>query len=114
MSTDEEKVRQLGRRDIVIAWRGTIRSSEWAANFKRGLSPAAMDKRPGHEKGPKIQVETGFLALYTSKNPKTRYNKTSARTQVLSKPPLIPHFHARVAAKSLNRKLSDRQSRNPL
>jgi len=92
--TDEEKIKQLGRRDIMIAWRGTIRGSEWAANFKRGLSPAAMDKRPSLKKaGPTIQVETGFLGLYTSKNPKTRYNKTSARTQVqyfLSFLPTLP------------------------
>jgi len=83
--TDEEKVKQLGRRDILIAWRGTIRNSEWVANMKQTLSPAAMDKRPNEKRvGPPITVETGFLGLYTSKNPKTRYNKTSARTQVLT------------------------------
>jgi hypothetical protein len=79
--TDEEKIKQLGRRDIMIAWRGTIRSSEWAANFKQALSPMAMDKRP-KKAGPAIQVETGFLSLYTAKNPNTRFNKTSSRTQV--------------------------------
>lgn len=83
MCTDEEKIKQLGRRDIMIAWRGTIRNSEWAANFKQGLSPMAMDKRPSAKKsGPAIQVETGFLSLYTAKNPNTRFNKTSSRTQV--------------------------------
>lgn len=83
MCTDEDKIKQLGRRDILIAWRGTIRNSEWVANMKQTLSPAAMDKRPSTKRvGPPIAVETGFLGLYTSKNPKTRYNKTSARTQV--------------------------------
>lgn len=83
--TDEEKIRQLGRRDIMIAWRGTIRNSEWAANMEQKLAPASMDNRPSIKKsGPVISVETGFLALYTAKNPKTRYNKSSARTQVLT------------------------------
>lgn len=92
--TDEEKVRQLGRRDIVISWRGTIRNSEWVANFKMLLGPAQMDKRPtaGNAAPPSnVRVETGFLSLYTSKNPNTRYNRSSARTQV--NPPLPPQEH---------------------
>lgn len=85
VATDEEKIKQLGRRDIVIAWRGTIRNSEWAANFKQKLAPASLDRRPSLKKsGPTISVETGFLTLYTAKNPKTHYNKTSARKQVLT------------------------------
>lgn len=84
VSTDEETIR-LGRRDIVISWRGTVRHTEWVANVKENLAPAAV--APGAkdmaENLKNIRVETGFLSMYTSKNEESKYNKTSAHSQVL-------------------------------
>jgi len=73
--TDERRIRQLGRRDIVVAWRGTIMQMEWAANLKRNLVPNSLDDRDKSDKflNPKIGVEQGFLSLYTTKNERTRY-----------------------------------------
>ncbi|CAM6063588.1 unnamed protein product [Sphagnum tenellum] len=83
--TDEEKIKQLGRRDILIAWRGTIMGTEWAANVQIKLIPSGIDSRPSYNlTTAALRVEMGFLNLYTSKNSETRYNKTSARQQVLT------------------------------
>lgn len=83
--TDEEEIKRLGRRDILIAWRGTIMNSEWAANMETNMVPAAMDPRPGTKLGTGgLGVEKGFLSLYITKKPNTRYNQTSAREQVLT------------------------------
>ncbi|CAM6039328.1 unnamed protein product [Sphagnum compactum] len=83
--TDEEKIKQLGRRDILIAWRGTIMGTEWAANAQIKLVPSGIDSRPSYNlTTAALRVEMGFLNLYTSKNSETRYNKTSARQQVLT------------------------------
>jgi hypothetical protein len=82
--TDEEKIK-LGRRDILIAWRGTIMNTEWAANAQINLVPSGIDSRHSYNlTTAALRVEMGFLNLYTSKNSETRYNKTSARQQVLT------------------------------
>ncbi|KAG0581503.1 hypothetical protein KC19_4G257100 [Ceratodon purpureus] len=83
--TDEERIKQLGRRDIVVVWRGTIEKLEWAANLKRNVIPSSLDDRDtsdGDVLHPKIGMEEGFLSLYTSKNTQL-YNQKSAREQLL-------------------------------
>lgn len=84
--TDEERIKQLGRRDIVVAWRGTSAKLEWAANLKRTLVPSSLDDRDQRDNwlDPRVRIEKGFLSLYTTKNPRTRSNKSSAREQLLS------------------------------
>ncbi|KAJ0082713.1 hypothetical protein Patl1_11497 [Pistacia atlantica] len=57
VATDEGKA-ALGRRDILISWRGTLLTGEW--------------------------LKDGFHSLYTSSNPKSQYNNFSARDQVVS------------------------------
>ncbi|XP_059295094.1 phospholipase A1-IIbeta-like [Lycium ferocissimum] len=81
VATDEGKV-SLGRRDIVIAWRGTIQTLEWVDDLEFALV-----------KGTKIfgsswlhftpLLHHGFYNIYTSEDPKSRFNQTSARDQVL-------------------------------
>ena len=78
VATDEGK-KALGRRDIVVAWRGTIQASEWMNDFQANLVSAS--KILGHHDGdPK--VHQGFYSIYTSDNSHSQFNKTSARQQV--------------------------------
>lgn len=83
--TDENRIQQLGRRDIVVVWRGTIEKLEWAANLKRNVIPSSLDDRDKRDNwyNPKVGMEEGFLSLYTTKNSQMEYNKTSAREQLL-------------------------------
>ncbi|KAF3652406.1 Phospholipase A1-II 3 [Capsicum annuum] len=83
VATDEGKV-TLGRRDIVVAWRGTIQTLEWVNDLQFLLIP-----------GPKIfgdgglvplfqpLVHHGFYGIYTSEDPRSKFNQASARDQVL-------------------------------
>jgi len=84
--TDEEKVRKMGRRDIVLAWRGTATKLEWAANLARKLIPCSLDARTQNGKAwnMKVMLEEGFLNLYTTRNSQTRYNQESVRGQILT------------------------------
>ncbi|EXC19464.1 Phospholipase A1-IIgamma [Morus notabilis] len=80
VATDEGKA-ELGRRDIVIAWRGTVRTLEWINDFEFRLVSAS--KILGDKAGdPK--VHQGWYSIYTSEDQRSRFNKTSARQQVLS------------------------------
>lgn len=84
--TDEEKIRKLGRRDIVLAWRGTATKLEWAANLKRSMVPDYLheDLDAGTLWNEKVKVLQGFMNLYTTANSQTRYNSASVRDQVLT------------------------------
>ncbi|CAM0910946.1 unnamed protein product [Alopecurus aequalis] len=57
---DPDEVRRMGRRDIVIALRGTCTVLEWAENVRAGLVPATTDAAVAE--APK--VECGFWNLY--------------------------------------------------
>lgn len=73
VSSDSESQR-IGRRDIVMAWRGTVAPSEWYSDLKASLEHIG-------EVG--IKVESGFHSIYTCKSESTRYNKLSASEQVM-------------------------------
>ncbi|XP_031285903.1 phospholipase A1-Igamma1, chloroplastic-like [Pistacia vera] len=75
VSSDIETER-IGRRDIVVAWRGTVAPSEWFMDLKTKLD------RFGSKQS-RIQVQHGFLSIYKSKSEETRYNKLSASEQVM-------------------------------
>ncbi|CAJ1939244.1 unnamed protein product [Sphenostylis stenocarpa] len=78
VATDEGK-EALGRRDIVVAWRGTIQAAEWVKDFHFHLDTAPEIFGDGAS----AQVHHGFYSIYTSKNPGSKFTNTSARNQVL-------------------------------
>lgn len=80
VATDEGKA-LLGRRDIAIAWRGTVEESEWINDFNFPLTSASPLFGPNTHGA---QLHSGFLSIYTSKNPDSPYTDTSAREQVLA------------------------------
>ncbi|KAK4481351.1 hypothetical protein RD792_012236 [Penstemon davidsonii] len=79
VATDEGK-EVLGRRDILIAWRGTIQTLEWINDFKFAL--VSVPEIFGENDDPKVHF--GWYSIYTSDDPKSPYSKTSARQQVLT------------------------------
>ncbi|KAI5071917.1 hypothetical protein GOP47_0014168 [Adiantum capillus-veneris] len=104
---DEEEIRRIGRRDIVIAWRGTVTKTEWAEVLRALQTPANVEQKDGAAKisalaaragadGPRgsqsarngenlseiVKVESGFLSLYSSSKPTSRFNKLSAGQQM--------------------------------
>ncbi|KAL3641108.1 hypothetical protein CASFOL_016076 [Castilleja foliolosa] len=78
VATNQGK-KALGRRDILIAWRGTVQTLEWGDDLKF-LLVSAPDIFGGNE-DPK--VHNGWHSIYTSDDPRSPFNKTSARNQVL-------------------------------
>ncbi|XP_042514044.1 phospholipase A1-IIgamma-like [Macadamia integrifolia] len=80
VATDEGK-EVLGRRDIVVAWRGTQQRMEWAND----LNFISVSARPIFGLGcGDAEVHQGWYSMYTSADPHSPYNKSSARTQVLA------------------------------
>jgi len=78
VATDEGK-EVLGRRDIVVAWRGTEQSVEWIKDFEFLLGDAPYIF--GTEAD--CKVHQGFYSIYTADNSSSIPKKTSARDQVI-------------------------------
>ncbi|XP_031256895.1 phospholipase A1-IIgamma-like [Pistacia vera] len=81
VATDEGKA-TLGRRDILISWRGTLLAKEWLKDIDWPLT--SDSNILGGTYDPQPQVHKGFHSLYTSCDTKSEYNKFSASEQVLS------------------------------
>lgn len=81
VATDEGKT-LLGRRDILISWRGTQSAAEWFKDFQFPLTPAS--DLFGDTYDPTPMVHLGFHSLYVQSNPDSTYCKFSAKDQVRS------------------------------
>ncbi|XP_057820715.2 phospholipase A1-Igamma2, chloroplastic-like [Cryptomeria japonica] len=68
--TDPNEIKRLGRRDIVVAWKGAETPHEWMQNLKNILVPAALlaSTKSNIEATfkPDVRIEKGFLTCYTS------------------------------------------------
>ncbi|XP_057423143.1 phospholipase A1-Igamma1, chloroplastic-like [Lotus japonicus] len=80
--SDDATSRRLGRRDITVAWRGTVTYLEWVVDLMDFLIPISSQSIPCPDQT--VKVESGFLELYTDKEQDCSYSKYSAREQVLS------------------------------
>ncbi|KAK7340458.1 hypothetical protein VNO77_21161 [Canavalia gladiata] len=68
---NKEEIKRLGRRDVVVAYRGTTTCLEWLENFRATLTNLRIPctTKRAFEKnieGSEAMVESGFLSLYTS------------------------------------------------
>ncbi|GLJ47076.1 hypothetical protein SUGI_0993850 [Cryptomeria japonica] len=79
VAEDEQEIKRLGRRDIVIAWRGTVTRLEWLADLMDFLKPAGFHSE---HPDPRVKVESGFLNLYTACEKNCRFAKSSAQEQI--------------------------------
>lgn len=90
--TDHKEIQRLGRRDIVIAWRGTQTLQEWIEDARDILVPAGLAISRFNRKGVRaglsttahfidsgVLVEEGFLSCYISHGE----NSKSARYTVI-------------------------------
>lgn len=93
VSTDEETER-IGRRDIAVAWRGTVTRLEWVADLTATPKPVSEFGIPCPD--PSVKVESGFAELYTGKDVECRWCRYSARQQVLAEVrKLVELYHGR-------------------
>ncbi|GLJ42813.1 hypothetical protein SUGI_0887680 [Cryptomeria japonica] len=87
--TVPKEIKKLGRRDIVVAWRGTETPQEWMQNMKDILVPGTLSQstqcpdiqttfKPG------VQIEKGFLSCYNSVYGDSVRSRHSARDIVVS------------------------------
>ncbi|KAK9076515.1 hypothetical protein SSX86_004849 [Deinandra increscens subsp. villosa] len=60
---DEKEIARLGRRDVVIAYRGTATCLEWIENLRATLTALPNDVAPDRKRA---KVQKGFLSMYTS------------------------------------------------
>lgn len=92
--TDTQEIRRLGRRDIVVAWRGTQTAQEWMEDLRDILVPARLSITRFKNKGVReglstttrfndngVRVEDGFLSCYIES---VGENSKSARDTVIS------------------------------
>ncbi|RRT73361.1 hypothetical protein B296_00009277 [Ensete ventricosum] len=67
---NEREIHRMGRRDIVIALRGTSTCLEWAENLRAGLVPVDDDGEDVTDpQGDVPKVECGFRSLYKTAGP---------------------------------------------
>ncbi|KAM7512182.1 hypothetical protein LguiB_011057 [Lonicera macranthoides] len=59
---DKEEITRLGRRDVVIVYRGTATCLEWLENLRATLTPVSGLSHDDSDP----MVESGFLSLYNS------------------------------------------------
>lgn len=90
--SNDETSTKLGRRDITIAWRGTVTRLEWIADLMDFLRPISTGKIPCPD--PSVKVESGFLDLYTDKDLNCSFCKFSAREQILTEIKRLMHLYA--------------------
>ncbi|XP_050231022.1 phospholipase A1-Igamma1, chloroplastic [Mercurialis annua] len=88
--SDDQESRRIGRRDIVVAWRGTVAPTEWFSDLRTSLEYFDEEHE---EKKINIKVQEGFLSIYKHKDQETRYNKQSASEQVMQElKRLVSHY----------------------
>lgn len=81
---DDESVELLGRREIVVAWRGTVQFLEWLNDLQFMQVSASEILAHEGDHGSEPEVHQGWHSVYTTDNLSSSFQKTSARHQVSS------------------------------
>ncbi|KAJ9559808.1 hypothetical protein OSB04_004968 [Centaurea solstitialis] len=93
--SNDEYSKSIGRREICVVWRGTVRTYEWVNDIKDAgpvpadplLPPANGTKSVTGLIGSAVdqpKIMEGWLIIYNTANPSSNLVKTSARTQLLA------------------------------
>lgn len=77
--TDKHEIARLGRRDVVIAYRGTATCMEWLENLRATLTCLPNDMSLENREW---MVQSGFLSMYTSSNDKRASLQDSIRDEI--------------------------------
>ncbi|KAJ9560070.1 hypothetical protein OSB04_005230 [Centaurea solstitialis] len=96
--SNDEYSKSIGRREICVVWRGTVRNFEWINDIAYA-GPVSADPLLPPENGSKggligligsaldlnqPKIMEGWLIIYNTANPNSDLVKTSARTQLLA------------------------------
>ncbi|KAL2251635.1 UNVERIFIED_CONTAM: Phospholipase A(1) DAD1, chloroplastic [Sesamum indicum] len=76
---DKDEIARLGRRDVVIAYRGTATCMEWLENLRATLTSLPADMSPDNCEP---MVQSGFLSLYTSSRGRRSSLQDSIREEI--------------------------------
>ncbi|MCL7039933.1 hypothetical protein MKW94_013900 [Papaver nudicaule] len=82
---DEEELARLGRRDIVVAFRGTATCMEWLENLRSTTLTQIPNVEPSSDICPYLQstmVASGFLSLYSSSGLKYKSLQDEVREEI--------------------------------
>lgn len=79
--TNPQEILRLGRRDIVVAWRGTQTGQEWIQDITNILVSARLS-RNARLKHKGVRVEKGFLNCYTSVAEDSRCARETVRSEI--------------------------------
>ncbi|XP_031099069.1 phospholipase A1-Igamma2, chloroplastic-like [Ipomoea triloba] len=90
--SNDEYTKHLGRRDITIAWRGTVTGLEKFADIQDFQTSIEDHNLPTHD--PSIKVEDGFLDIYTKNDESNTFCNKSARTQVTEEVQRLVHEYS--------------------
>ncbi|KAI3449050.1 hypothetical protein Pfo_005715 [Paulownia fortunei] len=77
--TDKREIARLGRRDVVVAYRGTATCMEWLENLRATLTCLPSDMSPDNCES---MVQSGFLSLYTSSSGRRSSLQDSIRQEI--------------------------------
>jgi hypothetical protein len=81
-ASEMQEIERLGRRDIVVAWRGTARTIEWLIDAEIQMVPITIAGENSEVTKKCAKVEKGFWSLYTCKRSTSQFNHKSASEQV--------------------------------
>ncbi|KAL8062375.1 hypothetical protein ABFX02_02G142700 [Erythranthe guttata] len=77
--TDKCEIARLGRRDVVVAYRGTATCAEWLENMRVALTRLPDDMAHGDRES---MVQSGFLSMYTAREGTRRSLQDSIREEI--------------------------------
>ncbi|XP_042493191.1 phospholipase A(1) DAD1, chloroplastic-like [Macadamia integrifolia] len=79
---DQDEIARLGRRDVVVAYRGTATCLEWLENLRSTLTQLPDTTNVGLHDEPEPMVGRGFLNLYMSGTAEYRSLRDEVRVEI--------------------------------